>query len=154
VAGPSKILQVHRIALYVRCLFFIDTTVRTPKPRLMSCVNARLWPHADMRTWAPSFWSQRILRILSWGPSGTTARLQDSHDLIWSTKGLSYLRPRCIEAERPRTHVQSIYLSIYLRTPNPMFPNKDSTENFRIYKTFQIPQKISNVLQNIVEIFI
>jgi hypothetical protein len=54
-----------------------------------------------------SFWSQEILRILTWGPSGTTARLQGSHDSIWGTKGLSYLRPRCIGAERPRTHMQS-----------------------------------------------
>ena len=59
------------------------------KPRLTSCVNARFWPHADMRTWAPSFWSQGILRILTWGPSGTAARLQGSHDSIWGTKGQS-----------------------------------------------------------------
>ena len=70
--------------------------------------------HADMRTWVPSFWSQGILRILTWGPSGATARLQGSHDSIWGTKGLSYLRPRCIGTERPRTHMQSMYLSIYL----------------------------------------
>ena len=25
------------------------------KPWLTSCVNARLWPHADMRTWLGSF---------------------------------------------------------------------------------------------------
>ena len=56
---------------------------------------------------APSFWSQRTLRILTWGPSGTAARLQGSRDSIWGTMGLSYLRPRCIGAERPRTHMQS-----------------------------------------------
>jgi hypothetical protein len=52
------------------------------KPRLMFCVNARLWPHADIHTWAPSFWSQGILRILTLGPSGTAARLQGYHDSI------------------------------------------------------------------------
>ena len=60
--------------------------------------------HAYLSTF---FWSQGILRILTWGPSVTAARLQGSHDSIWGTKGLSYLRPRCIGAERPRTHMQS-----------------------------------------------
>jgi hypothetical protein len=63
---------------------------------------------------APSFWSQAILRVLTWGPSGTAARLQGSQDSIWGTKGLFYLRRRCIGAERPQTHMQTIYLSIYL----------------------------------------
>jgi len=33
------------------------------KPRLTFYVGARLWPHSGMRTWAPSFWSQRILGV-------------------------------------------------------------------------------------------
>ena len=97
------------------CVLCIDAVSSSDdimlNPRLTFCVNARLWPHADMCTWAPSFWSQGILRILTWGPSGTAARLQGSRDSIWGTKGLSQLRPRCIGAERPSTHMQSIYLS-------------------------------------------
>ena len=38
---------------------------------------------------APSFWSQGVLRILTWGLSGAAARLQGSHDSIWRTEGLS-----------------------------------------------------------------
>jgi len=33
------------------------------KLRLTFYVSARLRPHSDMRTWAPSFWSPRILRV-------------------------------------------------------------------------------------------
>jgi len=50
------------------------------------------------------------MKYLNLGRYGTTARLRGSHDSILGTKGLSYLRPRCIGAERPRTHMQSIYL--------------------------------------------
>jgi hypothetical protein len=67
------------------------------------------------------YYIYNMLRILTWRPSGTTARLQGSHDSIWGTKGLSYLRPRCIGAERPRTHMQSnltyiiYYIYIYIQ---------------------------------------
>jgi hypothetical protein len=50
-------------------------------------VNVRPWPHSDTRIWAPSSWSQRILRVLTWGLSGASVKQQGSHDLTWFTKG-------------------------------------------------------------------
>jgi len=37
------------------------------KPRLTYYVSARLWPHSDMRTWAPFFWEQEDIRSLGLG---------------------------------------------------------------------------------------
>jgi len=59
------------------------------KPWHRFFVSVELWLHSDMRIWAPSSWSQRILRVYVWGPSGTLVKQLGSHKLIWSTKGLS-----------------------------------------------------------------
>ena len=64
---------------------------------------------SDVRPGAGSFFLEpEDIRSLGLGPSGTIVRLWGSHDSIWGTKGLFQLRPRCIGAERPRTHNQSI----------------------------------------------
>jgi hypothetical protein len=47
-------------------------------------------------------------------------KLQGSHDSIWGTKGLPYLRPRCIGAERPRTHMQSVYCGTGPSSDSPL----------------------------------
>ena len=43
----------------------------------------------ECKAWAPFSWSQRILGVYAWRPSGTMLRLRGSHDLIWGTKGPS-----------------------------------------------------------------
>ena len=61
----------------------------------------------------PFFLEPRYIKNLNLGgPSGTATKLQGSHDTIWGTKGMSYLRPRFIGTDSPRNHMQSIYVSI------------------------------------------
>jgi hypothetical protein len=57
------------------------------KPRPTFFVTVNLWLHSDMCIWAPSSWSQRTSRVYVSGPSGTLAKQQGSHKLIWGTKG-------------------------------------------------------------------
>ena len=79
--------------------------------------------------------SIQLLMSKIWGPSGSTARLQGSHDSIWSTKGLSYLRPWCIGAERSRTHMQSSMSKMHEIT---MFP--------LVYQFLNVNHILHNVL--------
>ena len=72
-----------------------------------------------------------------WGPSGTTERLQGSHDSIWGTDGLSYLRPRCIGAERPLTHIQSIYTCTYIIFEIIVFSDIKPHQVVNIYRPFE-----------------
>jgi hypothetical protein len=51
------------------------------------------------------FWSLRILRVKTWGPSGALARWPGSLERRLGHKGLVSLRFRCIGAERPRTNI-------------------------------------------------
>jgi hypothetical protein len=66
-----------------------------------------------MHTWVPSFWSQGILRISVWGPSGALVKRQGSHKMLSGHKGPVHLRPRCIEAvgSRPVYIIYLIYLT-------------------------------------------
>jgi len=56
-----------------------------PLPTLLVSVKFGLL--LDVCTWAPSSWSQRTSIVQIWGPSGTLAKQQGSHKLIWGEKG-------------------------------------------------------------------
>jgi hypothetical protein len=74
-------------------------------------ICAKLWPRSGMHTWVPSFWSQGILRISVWEPSGALVKRQGSHKMLSGHKGPVYLRPRCIGAVGPRP----VYLSTFIK---------------------------------------
>ena len=59
------------------------------KPRSTFFVNVKLWLHSEMCIWASFSWSQSTSRVKVWGPFGTLAKQQGSHELIWGTKGSS-----------------------------------------------------------------
>jgi hypothetical protein len=55
--------------------------------------------------WTYRFRSQRTSETKTWGPSGTSARQRGSLEGCLGHKGPVYKRPRCVGAERPRTHL-------------------------------------------------
>jgi len=59
------------------------------KPQPTFFASVKLCHHSDMYEciWAASSWSQRTLRVQVWGSPGTLVKQQDSHKLIWGTKG-------------------------------------------------------------------
>ena len=80
------------------------------KPLPTFFVSVKLWLHADMRIWAPSW---------SWGhqeyKSGGHPELQQSNRAPINWYGVQrarYLRPRCIGTLRSRTQSQSINKSV------------------------------------------
>ena len=61
---------------------------RSPRPTF--CVNARLWPHSDMCTWASFAWSQRILGVQAWGAIWNYSKVVG---LPWFDIGAQRTRP-------------------------------------------------------------
>jgi hypothetical protein len=86
--------------------------VQRMRPLPTFFVGVRPWPLLGRRIYAP-FWSQRILRVKTCGPLGALVRRPGSHERRLGHKGPVSLMPRCIGAERPRTHIP-FYLSIHV----------------------------------------
>jgi hypothetical protein len=88
-------------------IFELSSVYSVPTPRVLTTVIIK--QQVPVKHW-----------LISWG----TLMIWQVHLKCCKSTGLA-LHPRCL-----------LFIVTTVRTPNPVFPNKDSTENFRIYKKF------------------
>jgi hypothetical protein len=84
------------------------------KPLPTFSVSVKLWLHSDLYEyiWVLPFWTQRILRVSVWGPSGMLVKEQGSLELVsdYGHRG-SLLRPRCIWTARAWNPINNLIKS-------------------------------------------
>jgi hypothetical protein len=72
------------------------------KTRPTFTVSVKLWLHSDMYIWVNFSWTQRILRVYIWVPSGPLGKEQGSPELIsdYGAQTARLLRLKCIGTVR------------------------------------------------------
>ena len=69
-------------------------------------MSARLWPHSEMRIWAPFYLKPEDIRCLGLGAIWNFSKVTGLPRFDMEQKGPIKSRPMCVGAERLRTQMQ------------------------------------------------